>query len=102
MMVFLNVSVFFYPNTLAICLLLFLPQEDLLLRVLMRVRPDIYRERRHVARIVRQHRHTLSQLDSILCEKLVTGDDHKTKENSTKFLSEVVELKAEVKSVFLN
>nr|CAB3238693.1 dynein heavy chain 8, axonemal-like [Phallusia mammillata] len=71
-------------------------QEDLLLRALMRIRPDIYRERRHVARAVRQHRHTLAQLDSTLCERLVTGDDPKTIENSTKFLSNVVELKAMV------
>ena len=71
-------------------------QEDLLLRALQRVRPKIYLERRRVARIVRQHRHTLAQLDSILCERLVTGDDPKTIENSNKFLSNVVELKASV------
>ncbi|CAK8694749.1 unnamed protein product [Clavelina lepadiformis] len=71
-------------------------QEDLLLRALQRVRPDIYRERLRVARSLRQHRHTLAQLEAILCERLVTGDDPKAIENSTKFLSNVVELKASV------
>ena len=68
----------------------------MLIRALQRVRPEVYRERRRVARIVRQHRHTLAQLDSILCERLVTGNDPKSVENCTKFLSNVVELKASV------
>ena len=86
----------FSLHIINIRLLLFQFQEDLLLRALQRIRPDVHRERRQVAKIVRQHRHTLAQLDSILCERLVTGEDPKAVENSTKFLSNVVELKAMV------
>ena len=70
-------------------------QEDFLLRALQRVRPEIYTERHRVFQAIRQHRHTLAQLDSILCDRLGT-EDTKTIDNSTKFLSDVVELKSKV------
>ena len=73
-----------------------------MLRALQRVRPDIYRERHRVFQAIRQHRHTLAQLDSILCERLGTGDDAKAIDNSTKFLSDVVELKSKVTNYMLH
>nr|XP_039248070.1 LOW QUALITY PROTEIN: dynein beta chain, ciliary-like [Styela clava] len=91
-----------HPNIIAASQLIsYIPstetlQEDLLNRALCRVRPELFRERKLIMHAIRQHRRTLSQLDDILNGKLISEVESRQIENSTKFISSVVEMKTQV------